>query len=123
MRFPHIIAAASLVLLSAGATGHAENPVPLTAAQERALKPKDTFQECDNCPEMVVVPAGAFTMGSPKDEKNHWVHEGPQRVVTIGKAFAVGKLHVTRDQYAVFARETGYAAHSKCGWRSPGFTQ
>jgi len=38
---------------------------PLTAAEERALKPKDSFRECDVCPEMVVVPAGTFTMGSP----------------------------------------------------------
>jgi formylglycine-generating enzyme required for sulfatase activity len=32
--------------------------------QNRALKPKDTLQECSNCPEMIVVPAGSFTMGS-----------------------------------------------------------
>ncbi len=38
---------------------------PLAAAQERALKPKDDFKECADCPEMVVVPAGSFTMGSP----------------------------------------------------------
>jgi hypothetical protein len=41
---------------------------PLTAEQERGLKPKDTFRECENCPEMVVVQAGAFTMGSPEAE-------------------------------------------------------
>src|SRR5690349_4336296 len=37
---------------------------PLSPAQEKALKPKDTFKECANCPEMTVVPAGSFTMGS-----------------------------------------------------------
>jgi formylglycine-generating enzyme required for sulfatase activity len=42
---------------------------PLTPAQERGLKPKDMFRECDNCPEMVVVPAGSFTMGSPANEE------------------------------------------------------
>jgi formylglycine-generating enzyme required for sulfatase activity len=127
MRFPHIIAAASLVLLSAGTASHAGNPVPLTTARERALKPKDTFRECHKCPEMVVVPAGSFTMGSPNSEKGRNEDEGPQHVVTIGKAFAVGKLHVTRDQFAVFATETGYKTHgaNKCDddWRSPGFAQ
>jgi len=33
-------------------------------------KPKDVFKECDKCPEMVVVPAGPFTMGSPATSLN-----------------------------------------------------
>ena len=36
----------------------------LSAAQEQALKPGDSFKECaQDCPEMIVVPAGSFTMG------------------------------------------------------------
>jgi formylglycine-generating enzyme required for sulfatase activity len=106
---------------------------PLTAAQERGLKPKDTFRECRDCPEMVVVPAGSFTMGSPSGKKERNSDEGPQHVVTIGKPFAVGKLHVTRDQFAAFVTETGYAASTTCfkwpsakgdgSWRDPGFAQ
>ena len=42
---------------------------PLSAGRERALKPGDTFKECDACPEMVVVPAGSFAMASPNNEK------------------------------------------------------
>jgi formylglycine-generating enzyme required for sulfatase activity len=57
---------------------------PLTAAQERGLKPKDSFRECEDCPE-VVVPAGSFTMGSPKIEKDRSDWEGPQHLVTIDK--------------------------------------
>lgn len=38
---------------------------PLSPDHERALQPKDSFTECAKCPEMVVVPAGEFTMGSP----------------------------------------------------------
>ena len=37
--------------------------VPLTPAQERALRPRDTFKECDTCPDMIVVPAGGFHHG------------------------------------------------------------
>jgi formylglycine-generating enzyme required for sulfatase activity len=44
------------------------SPAPLSANEECALKPKDVFKECDNCPEMVVVPAGSFIMRSPKEE-------------------------------------------------------
>jgi formylglycine-generating enzyme required for sulfatase activity len=108
--------------------------VPLTAAQERALKAKDVFRECKDCPEMVVVPAGSFTMGSPAGEKERLDNEGPQHVVTIGRPFAVGKFHVTRDQFAAFVNETGYAASTTCykygtgiqrngSWRDPGFSQ
>src|SRR5664279_49580 len=38
---------------------------PLTPEIEQALKPKDSFKECENCPEMVVVPKGSFMMGTP----------------------------------------------------------
>jgi formylglycine-generating enzyme required for sulfatase activity len=94
---------------------------PLTAAQERGLKPKETFRECDNCPEMVVVPAGSFTMGSPEKEGGRFPNEGPQHVVTIGKPFAAGRMHVTVDQFGAFVHETQYQAR-KC-WRNPGFVQ
>jgi hypothetical protein len=49
----------------------------LTPDQERALKPKDAFRECTNCPEMIVVPAGSFTMGSPTSEPGRNADEGP----------------------------------------------
>jgi formylglycine-generating enzyme required for sulfatase activity len=110
---------------------------PLTAVQERGLKPKDSFRECADCPEMVVVPAGSFTMGSPKSEKDRFDWEGPQHVVTIRKPFAVGKFHVTVDQFSAFVRETRYKTEPECAtfeggrwpieidgsWRNPGFTQ
>jgi formylglycine-generating enzyme required for sulfatase activity len=110
---------------------------PLSAAEECALKPKDVFKECDNCPEMVVVPAGSFTMGSPASEEGRVVNEGPQHTVTFAKPFAVGSHSVTVDQFAAFVQETSYDAGSKCwtlednkeeerpnrSWRSPGYTQ
>ena len=55
----------------------------------------DTFKECDVCPEMVVVPAGSFIMGSPAGEEGRESDEGPQRKVTFAKAFGVGKFEVT----------------------------
>jgi formylglycine-generating enzyme required for sulfatase activity len=94
--------------------------MPLTAERERALKPKDTFRECADCPEMVVVPAGSFTMGSPANDKDRSSDEGPQHTVTIGRPFAAGKLHVTVDQFAAFVRET---RSPSTNWRSPGFDQ
>ena len=68
----------------------------LTPAKERALKPGDTFQECTkDCPMMVVIPAGEFMMGSPVNEKDHSISEGPQHSVTIARPFAVSMFDVT----------------------------
>src|SRR6266478_1764595 len=108
----------------------------LSPERERALKPKDSFKECDKCPEMVVVPAGSFMMGSPSGEAGD-ADESPSHVVAISKPFAVGKLHVTVDQFTAFVTERRYDAGSKCwtleggkaeersgrSWRNPGFTQ
>jgi formylglycine-generating enzyme required for sulfatase activity len=98
--------------------GHAAELAPLTVVQERALKAKDTFRECENCPEMVVVPAGSFTMGAPKSEEFHHPDEDPQHTVTMRRPFAVGKLHVTVDQFAAFVSETG---SKSADWRDPHF--
>jgi formylglycine-generating enzyme required for sulfatase activity len=72
---------------------------PLSLDRERALKPKDIFSECANCPEMVVVPAGSFTMGSPSGEEGRRNDESPQHQVTLDRPFAVGKFPVTFDEW------------------------
>ncbi len=60
---------AALMLVAAAASASAEQaPKRLSAGDECALRPGDTFRECDVCPEMVVVPPGTFTMGSPSNE-------------------------------------------------------
>jgi formylglycine-generating enzyme required for sulfatase activity len=109
----------------------------LSPAGERALKPKDTFEECKNCPEMIVVPAGSFTMGSAASEPGRNADEGPQHTVTFTRQFAVGRFAVTVDEFSAFVKETGYDAGSSCwtfeggkdaerqgrSWRDPGFDQ
>jgi formylglycine-generating enzyme required for sulfatase activity len=66
----------------------------LSAQAEQALKPNSAFKECANCPEMVVVPAGSFMMGS-----NEFDREKPPHGVTIRQPFAVGKFEVTFDEW------------------------
>lgn len=84
------------------------NAHPLTAAQEVALKAKDSFQECTDCPDMIVVPAGSFMMGSPSAEAGHKPNEDPQHNVTIAEPFAVSKFEVT------FADWDACVAHGDC---------
>ena len=72
------------------------DPYVLKPEAERALKPLASFRECaKDCPEMVVIPAGEFMMGSPASEKGRYTNEGPQHTVMIAKPFAVSKFDVT----------------------------
>ena len=56
-------------------------PAALAEAQKRARDwrpgPGAVFRDCPECPEMVVVPAGSFMMGSPSSEKGREWDEGP----------------------------------------------
>jgi formylglycine-generating enzyme required for sulfatase activity/type II secretory pathway predicted ATPase ExeA len=94
-------------------------PYVLEAASERALKPLDSFRECSQnnyCPEMVVLPAGSFIMGSPADEIFRSDNEGPQHKVAIAKPFAVSKFEVTFNQWDTCVAY-GYCERiSDAGW-------
>jgi formylglycine-generating enzyme required for sulfatase activity len=99
---PHPTAAKPAVSASPAITVFALSP-----EQERALKPKATFRECDRCPEMIVVPSGNFTMGSPNGEKGRDDDEGPRRKVTFANAFAVGTFAVTFEEWDACVADGG----------------
>ncbi len=69
--------------------------IPITQAREV----RQTFRDCPECPEMVVVPAGSFLMGSPESEAGRYVDEGPVHRVTIARPFAVGVVEVTFGEW------------------------
>jgi len=50
-------------------------------------------------PEMVIIPAGSFLMGSPEDEPEREAHEGPQHEVTLARPFAMGRYAVTQAEW------------------------
>ena len=95
------------------------------------------FRDCPTCPEMVVVPAGSYEMGSPSSEAGRNENEGPVHRVTIAKPFAVGVYEVTRGEFQRFVEATGHSTGNSCGtfekgkearrsgrhWRNPGFPQ
>lgn len=76
------------------------------------------FRDCAECPEMVVIPAGSFLMGSVENESGRQIDEGPQHSVTIAREFAVGRFEVTVDEYLRFAQETG---KDRSDWRMVGY--
>lgn len=92
-----------------------------THVPAQAQQPGTSFKDCRDCPEMVVVPAGSFTMGSSDAET---IREGmepdarrreqPAHTVTLARPFAIGRFEVTRRQYAVFARQTRRPSSKMC---------
>jgi formylglycine-generating enzyme required for sulfatase activity len=96
---------------------------PLSQEQELALQPKDRFSECNDCPELVVVPAGSFMMGPPDSEAFAFMvgapnngqeqrsNESLQHKVTIEKSFAVGRLAVTFDEWDACVADGGCAGY------------
>ena len=72
---------------------------PLTPEIEQALLPKDSFRECDVCPEMVVVPKGSFMMGTPIAEVDRAKGEDPLHRVSFAKPFAVGRFTISFDDW------------------------
>jgi len=73
-----------------------------------------SFRDCQDCPEMVALPAGEFMMGSPESEDGHQQVEGSPRRVTIAKRFAIGRFEVTVDQFSAFVAETGMTVGNLC---------
>ncbi|NIO43306.1 MAG: SUMF1/EgtB/PvdO family nonheme iron enzyme, partial [Burkholderiales bacterium] len=57
------------------------------------------FRDCDNCPEMVVVPAGQYGFGSPPNEFGSPYNEGYVLDVRFAKPFAIGKYEVTFEEW------------------------
>ena len=84
---------------------------------EPARKPGEIFRDCDQCPEMVVVPAGSFMMGSPETEL--YADEGPQHRVTFARPFAVGKYELTFDEWDACVADRGCNKYKPGdeGWR------
>ena len=69
------------------------------------------FRDCAECPEMVVVPAGEFMMGSPPSEEGRGNSEGPVHRVTIAEPFAVGKYEVTFEEWDACVSGGGCGGH------------
>ena len=113
-------------------------PACSTLIQPEAHEIGSTFKDCVDCPEMVVLPAGDYLMGSPDSETDRREHEGPQRRVNLPGKFAVSKFEITHGQFAAFIAATNYVPANNCivwtgvrggeqvpgrNWQDPNFEQ
>ena len=89
----------------------AVSPPPALAADDPG---GETFRECDQCPEMVIVPAGKAVLGSPAGEGGRQTVEPLAHEVDFAKPFAVGRFAVTFEEWDACFAEGG------CGRRRLG---
>ena len=75
-------------------------------AADTPRTPGTAFRDCENCPEMVIVPAGSFAMGMP--------NETGSIVIQLLRPFALGRSEVTRAEYARFIADSGYEPRPGC---------
>ena len=120
--------------------------LPVAAFAAEPLQPGDTFSDCRDCPEMVVIPAGHARLGSTATDRGRFEipkvfadREALQLDVTIAKPFAVSKYEITRGMYGRYVEEAQVVTEPGCAgfdittgtwpfnkawsWRDPGFPQ
>ena len=71
------------------------------------------FRDCPECPQMIVVPAGNFMMGSRESGKGRYEYEGPVHSAIVREPFAIGKFEVT------FAEWDACLSDGGCGGYRP----
>ena len=76
---------------------------------------RDRLDDGSQGPELVVIPAGGFEMGSPASEKGRYDDER-QHPARIAKSFAIGKYEVMFFEYDRFATATGRSLPGDEGW-------
>jgi formylglycine-generating enzyme required for sulfatase activity len=117
-------------------------PVPSQECSHAMARAR--FRDCEECPEMVILPSGRFVMGAAPGEEDEEDMDpadrgrsSPQVPVSIARSFAIGRFEVTRGEYAAFVRDAGEAPPTTCNaieggsmvarqglsWRDPGFAQ
>ncbi len=109
---------------------------PVTSVYPAAVG--QTFQDCPHCPEMMVIPAGRFMMGSSGEDEQGHQSERPVREVSVPAPLAIGRYHVTVAEYRAFVEATLRPDPGSCrgigsdgiwaeqagrNWRNPGFRQ
>jgi formylglycine-generating enzyme required for sulfatase activity len=107
-------------------------PAPVPAEPPTLLR--DAFLDGSGAgPELVVLRAGRFQMGSPEHErkiamlcgaqKNWLARETPQHWVGIARPFAMGRYPVTVGEWRLFVEATGWQPSGEVDWSAPGFPQ
>jgi formylglycine-generating enzyme required for sulfatase activity len=86
-----------------------------TAVRAPAATPT-VMRDCADCPELVVVREGAFSLGSSTDSYEHDESSGetPPLQVRIRQPFALGRFELQAGEFARFVADTGHRPGLAC---------
>lgn len=98
------------------ATSFAAVFTALIAHAQEPARPGSSFQDCPECPVMVVVPVGEYGMGAPPIDQGRPYDEGELRPVKVSQPFAVGKYEVTFDEWDACTRDGACPPANDEGW-------
>lgn len=96
------------------ARGAPTNDIDAPAEILRRSETGASLWDCAMCPEMVITPAGSYTIGSLDAEPGRARDEGPRKLITLAYALAVGRFEVTREEYEAFVAATGHPVSVGC---------
>nr|NIO40405.1 SUMF1/EgtB/PvdO family nonheme iron enzyme [Burkholderiales bacterium] len=89
--------------------------LPAATAQEKHGTGSE-FQDCAECPVMVIVPTGRYSMLMPPIDQGRPYDEGENRLVIISKRFAVAKFEVTFKEWRACVADGQCAVAEDEGW-------
>jgi formylglycine-generating enzyme required for sulfatase activity len=94
--FCFIISVLCLLILpvQSDATSNTKHKSKKIKSEPKGLVSDKILKDCNVCPEMVVVPAGSYKMGS-----NSGGDAVPAHIVTLSLSFAIGKTEITQGQW------------------------
>ena len=89
----------------------------LASVPEISATGGDIFRDCESCPDMAVIAAGAFAMG-PLLEDRARSNEGPAREITLANPFAIATREVTFAEWDACVADGGCAGYKSLdhGW-------
>lgn len=94
-----------------GCPVHAPADPPVTIYERDTILVPVAPEQCTYCPELVLIPADSFKMGSVNGDAD----EKPAHLVRL-KGYYIGKHEVTNGQYCVFLNEANGTASTVKSW-------
>ncbi len=77
------------------------------------------FKDCEQCPEMTVLPPGSFKIGASNSEDGRQPAEGPESTIVLRNPFAVSRMEISAAEWSACVAEKGCSGGAKGRAKDP----